>query len=424
MNGMRGEQARRFLGQILPEAGDERGSLEAMGAPGDAVEAILPSGPFPPGLTDSVHRAAEKFVGGQPLDEIENFALEAIIIPDKRPAVDIEQGDYTVSHKDWLHLNEPSAKKTIRAAIPAIGRVELPGHPSLPYGGTGFVVGAGLLMTNRHVAEIFSGGLGARDLVFRPGHRAGIDFDRERQGGSRFLEVREVAMIHPYWDMALLRVERLPETIVPLRLSLQEPEQLKGRDVAVLGYPAFDPRNDAAVQNLVFQGVYDVKRLMPGKLTGRSSIPSFGKDVPSAMHDGSTLGGASGSAVVDVASGEIVALHFAGIYLKSNYGVPAVDLARDPRVADQGVQFAGDPTPGPGPWDEWWSRVEPIEAGAGASFSTAGRANQSVAVSVGAAHWTIPIEISLKVGVPEPAAGGPAAAQPTEKAVEPIDEQD
>src|SRR5260221_4432272 len=111
----------------------------------------------------------------------EVFALEAIIIPDKRPAIDIINGDYTVSHKDWLHFNNDVPIKTnIRKAIPSIGRVELPQHPTLPYGGTGFVVGDGLLMTNRHVADIFSTWVGIRNLVFRPGYGAGVDCLRER----------------------------------------------------------------------------------------------------------------------------------------------------------------------------------------------------------------------------------------------------
>ena len=44
-------------------------------------------------------------------------------------------------------------------------------------------------------------------------------------------------------------------------------------------------------------------------------------------HDASTLGGNSGSAVIDIDSGDIVALHFAGEYLKANYAVPMYELA-------------------------------------------------------------------------------------------------
>ena len=39
-------------------------------------------------------------------------------------------------------------------------------------------------------------------------------------------------------------------------------------------------------------------------------------------HDASTLGGNSGSAVIDVESGEVIALHFVGADLRANYAVP------------------------------------------------------------------------------------------------------
>lgn len=406
MSDKRGELAKQFLQQVAPPPG---GALESMSAPAEHAEALMPTAAAPERLRPDVESAAEKMARGEELAPPEQFALEAIIIPDKRPAIDIKNGDYAVTHRDWLHLNEEAAKKTIRPALPSIGRIELPDHPSLPYGGTGFVVGVGLLMTNRHVAEIFCAGLGGRGLVFRPGHRAGIDFKREAIGGTQLVEVKGIEMIHPYWDMALLRVDGLPDGVVPLKLAITDPDELVGRDVAVIGYPAFDPRNDARVQNQVFNNVYDVKRLMPGKLNGRAPIRSFGKDVPSAKHDSSTLGGASGSAVLDVASGEIVALHFAGIYLKTNYGVPTADLARDPRIVDAGVNFSGSGKAGAGPWDEWWRTTEGTEATAAAPApaptpAPAGVQSVTVAANAGAGgRWTVPIEISINVGEAVPA---------------------
>ena len=113
----------------------------------------------------------------------------------------------------------------------------------------------------------------------------------------------------------------------------------------MVGYPAFDPRNDTAVQNTVFGGFYYVKRLQPGKLQKRGAIDSFGKSVSAATHDSSTLGGNSGSALVDPATGQVVGLHFAGVYLEANYAVPTAELARDPRVIDAGLRFEPGPHP-------------------------------------------------------------------------------
>lgn len=58
-------------------------------------------------------------------------------------------------------------------------------------------------------------------------------------------------------------------------------------------------------------------------------------------HDSSTLGGNSGSAIIDVRTGEVIGLHFAGLYLRANYAVPTYELARDRRVAGLGVHFQG-----------------------------------------------------------------------------------
>ena len=105
-------------------------------------------------------RTVEKLAQGIPLSPAERFHLEAIIIPEKRPAIDIVGGDYSTRHQDWLHLNDEPIRARLRGAFASIGRIELPGHPDRPYGGTGFVVGDGLLMTNRHVAEISPRGWG------------------------------------------------------------------------------------------------------------------------------------------------------------------------------------------------------------------------------------------------------------------------
>jgi Trypsin-like peptidase domain len=83
-----------------------------------------------------------------------------------------------------------------------------------------------------------------------------------------------------------------------------------------------------------------VKRLQPGVIRGRAEVQSSGNRVAAITHDASTLGGNSGSPVIDVDTGEVVALHFAGEYLKANYAVPMYELARDPRVAPK-LNFDG-----------------------------------------------------------------------------------
>src|SRR6478736_3216572 len=266
MPNARGQKAKEFLRRVVPVAPDA--TLESThGA--SALEMAMPA----PEAVPAEHRkavegVAKKLMTDEGLTPHEQFALEAIIIPDKRPAVDVVNGDFVVTHPLWTKFSTDAAiHARLKGALPSIGRIELPTHPSLPYGGTGFVVGKDLLMTNRHVAEIFASGLGVRTLSFRPGSAA-VDFKREKgSSDSSPIAVRDVIMIHPHWDMALLRVDGL-NGHPSLVLSLVHPEDAVGREIAVVGYPAFDPRNDAAVQNQVFGGVYYIKRLQPG-LIGR-----------------------------------------------------------------------------------------------------------------------------------------------------------
>ena len=371
---------------------------------------------------DKVRSGLEKIAQGRiPTDE-EAGQLEAIIIPDKRPAEFIRQGTFTVSHRMWQHLERSEFKQPIERAIPSIGRVELPSSPSIPFGGTGFVVGDGLLMTNRHVAHLFASGLGQR-VNFTPGETAAVDFKREYDSDETDpFEIVKVLMIHPYWDMALLRVKGLPVSIKPLRLSVRSPEELAKIEVVAIGYPAFDPRNDFEEQKRIFGEVYNVKRLLPGKLLGRMTTRSYGNQVGALAHDCTTLGGASGSALIDVetrneALGEVVGLHFAGVYLSANYSVPTYELARDSRVVDAGVKFTGSVAPTTD-WAHIWTAADQLGRESTDTTSPTVSApvtgHGGIAVSGGSGGQgvtlTIPLHITVTLGTPAPAAMGTTTA--------------
>ena len=398
-----GPEAESMVEAVSADAARSAALNGPQAAGAEAMEAPVPppfAGAAAAGVaSDTVRRATEKLLQGAELDPAEEFVTEAIIIPDKRPAVLVQDGDYRVDHALWLHFDQdPGIRQRFRDAIRSIGRVELPDHPTLPYGGTAFVVGPDLLMTNRHVAEIFSSGLGLRDLRFRPGLSAAVDFRRELdRDESVSVVVRDVAMIHPHWDMALLRVEGLGQGQPPLALSLDSVEDLEGEEVAVIGYPAFDPRNDAGVQNTVFGGVYNVKRLQPGRLGPRRGVSSFQRSVNAATHDSSTLGGNSGSAVISARTGQVVALHFGGRYLDANFGVPAADLAADGRVVQAGVQFAGAPDPRPDAYADAWRAGLAVEA----TGTVAGAAATAQVAQGGAVTVTLPLTITVSIGSAE-----------------------
>lgn len=402
----RTEKVKSYAEWIAPSAG-----LESLSNVDPAAREVR----RPPWATDEemelAIEGAVRLDAGQEIDPVHAVAIEAIILPQERPVVDVVGGTFDAPGPPFDDLATGQTRANVEAAIPAVGRIDLPDQPSLPYGGTGFVVGDGLLMTNRHVAQLFGTGLGREQLSFINGQSAKVDFLHERDNpDARSFQIRRVLMIHPYWDMALLAVEGLHD-VTPLRLATAEPGDLLQRTVAVIGYPALDPRNNADLQNRIFRSTFNIKRMQPGKLRERADIESFRHPVSAVTHDSSTLGGNSGSAVVDVDSGLVVALHFGGLYLKANYAVPARELARDRRVVDAGVTFDGDVAEaGALPSDAFWADADPAPGGSegpppppatGAASGTAG-APQPPAPGA-PLQWTIPLELTIGLQ----AAGGP-----------------
>jgi endonuclease G len=411
----RSSELRSYIARIAPEGG-----LERLADDEGALESMAPARPggAPEPEKARARQALRRLAAGEDLGDADRFVVEAIILPEGRPVLDVVGGTYTAPADGlWAHLGNEQARRSIESALRSVGRVELPNEPRIPFGGTGFVVGPDLLMTNRHVAELFCDGLGVRQLLFRSGQSAGVDFKRERGSTDPVvLDVTEVVMVHPFWDMSLLRVAGLTSAQAPLRLSVADPEELAGRDVAILGYPAFDWRNDADLQNRIFGGVYNIKRLQPGKVGGRETVRSFGNDVSAITHDASTLGGNSGSAVVDLGSGEVLGLHFAGKYRKANWAVPMRELARDSFVVDRGLAFTGRVGGGPVPWLRRWQEADADEQASGARpvaaaphpGASAGRASTPLRIDTGAAVWTIPLEVTVRLGAPM--RGGAAAS--------------
>ena len=354
---------KRLLTQIAPG-----NSIEAVSRPdADAIdrEGFESLGPGNVAAAEAgLQKLAEDRV--QEITPSEMLGLEAIVLPRNRPVAFVRGNSYDDLDGPWVSLNDDVIKKRIASLLPLIGRVEVPSSPILPYAGTGFVVGQGLIATNRHVAQLFSQGLGLT-IRYRAGDAA-IDFKRQIDAPdddrTAYLSVRAVEMIHPYWDMALLRVDDLP-TDRMLRLSVKSPEELLDHNVVVIGYPARDERNDVALQDRIFNRTYNVKRLQPGVIRARAKIQSFENTVNALTHDASTLGGNSGSAVIEVDTGEVVALHFAGEYLKANYAVPMHELARDSRVASR-LNFEGT-LPPTNDWAPAWRSVEGTDDSASAA---------------------------------------------------------
>jgi endonuclease G, mitochondrial len=384
---------RQGLESIARASGKASGGLESVSPESTNVQSGLEK------LADNRHRD---------ITPSEMFGLEAIVMKENRPVVFVRGNSYDDVGNPWSSLNTPEVKTRLSGLFPLIGRIELPTSTLVPYAGTGFVVGKGLIATNRHVAQEFSRGLGLT-IQYRGGDAA-IDFKRQvdtpEDDHTAYLKVRGVEMIHPYWDMALLQVDGLP-TDNMLRLAVRSPEELVNHNIVAVGYPAPDPRNDVALQNKIFGSVYYVKRMHPGIVRTRAKVQSFENEVNAMTHDASTLGGNSGSAIIDVDSGEVVALHFAGEYLKANYAVPMYELARDSRVASK-LNFDGT-VAATSDFDPAWRSLGIEAPGAPAQTSRPTQpsapsaplqAPQTTAADDGETTWIIPLRVTVSVGTP------------------------
>jgi endonuclease G len=252
--------------------------------------------------------------------------LESIVMRRQRPVlairdnvtqlVFIDQADSEI----WGQRLK-AAKAVLDGAIPAVGRIELSGAP-LDWVGTGWLVADNVIVTNRHVAAEFA--VRNRDgFVFRMGPSqqisAAVDFLQEIENPNQ-LVFRLVKPLHieepPGPDVAFFEIE-----IVSGNAKLAQPINLASgaaisENVATIGYPAYDSRiAEPELMERIYGRVYNKKRLAPGGITRIEANHLW--------HNCTTLGGNSGSVVLDLTRGEAVGLHFSGSFLVTNYAVRA-----------------------------------------------------------------------------------------------------
>lgn len=310
--------------ESLKAPGRSSAGLESMGSTEAELFALPPMSVVDKRLRDGGAALDKMKKGDTNLSPSEQLGLEAIVLLFGRPPLLVQDGDFAAPPPEWAHLEE---KRTmLKDIIPSVGRVDLDGHHSFPWCGTAFLVGDGILMTNRHVAQVFASFQG-KEWKFTPGVKAKVDYREEYQRDTpNEFKIDKVLGVHPTYDLALLSVAmkrgrtKGPEV---LKISAKPPKATKDADVAVIGYPAFDSRNGRTEQIDIFKNIFNVKRLQPGKSTGLKQTPQI------LGHDCSTLGGNSGSCVIDLDTGNVIGLHFGGQYLKENVSVPLFKIAKD-----------------------------------------------------------------------------------------------
>jgi endonuclease G len=321
-------------------------TIEVADAPlAEELRALLKSPPGEP--ADASARSAAVARESSALQALRNIVLRVgrpvLVVVGGTPRLEFADTESEV-WRSRLH----AARDHLQRAARAVGRIDVSGLPELQYVGTGWLVEQNTILTNRHVAREFGRRTRGR-FTFKKGTDArpigaSIDFYQEVGRADR-LEFQIVEILHiedeagP--DFALLRVEDVSsrqEVAPPIPLAAAPARP--GQQVAVIGYPARDSRvPDDQLMQSIFGDVYDKKRLAPGQVT--EARPDL------LLHDCSTVGGNSGSVLVDLATGEAIGLHFAGRFLEANYAVPATVVAARLERLRRPASPAGPPSTRP-----------------------------------------------------------------------------
>lgn len=253
-------------------------------------------------------------------DQAGDRNVESVVVrdPRQRPALYATFSDLHPSEripKQWFQ--QLSARRgEVAATARSIGRLEVRNLQtgSLRFflgfsAGTAFVAAPQVLMTNRHVAELFADG-----KVFKKNRETreeaevwvnfGATLGQIRSEGHRH-RVTEILYVgdEDNHDVALLEFEVADDSIgpPPIPLQVETPQhEIRLRQVIVGGYP-FDEAS--------FFRSPAVKRIAPGVL---KEVFRGDPDHPVLYHDCSTAKGNSGSPVVDLQTGRVYGVHFSG----------------------------------------------------------------------------------------------------------------
>lgn len=260
--------------------------------------------------------------------ELPDIEVESIVRRFGRPVLFIQNDTFELPQSEVLRERLQNCRYLIENGIRSVGRIELREHPKHAWVGTGWLVADDIVVTNRHVAEEFA----VRDkerFVFKRNFKgrtmlARIDFAEE----FGMPDQDEYQLAEPLYiedgdgyDIAFFRVKNAVSDAQPIILSSSSK---KNDNVVTIGYPARDSRiPDQALMSTIYGDVYDVKRLAPGVLMAEETYDNL----TYISHDCTTLGGNSGSVVLNLNGSGAAGLHFSGSFGEANYAVPATVVA-------------------------------------------------------------------------------------------------
>lgn len=255
-----------------------------------------------------------------------NDVQEAIINVIGRPVLEIRNDSFDVDEPEldfWKDILKEN-KNGLTKVIPSVGRIELEGHPTLDWVGTGWLYRDDYIITNRHVAQEFAARHGERFVFKRnflnEAFTCSIDFKEELNNPtSKSHTIGKVLHIEPEngYDMAILQIAW--DNTNGKFQSLELADKLAtDQTIATIGYPARDSRTKIPEDQVrIFSNLFNKKRLAVGEIDYIDPNNQF------FIHDCTTLGGNSGSPIVDIETQRVYGLHFAGKERQGNFAIPA-----------------------------------------------------------------------------------------------------
>lgn len=296
-----------------------------------------------------------------------NTAYEALVKMQGRPVIKLNE--------EPIDIDDPAVEEwagklaMVYAELPelalSVGRIDADNQ----HQGTGFVVGPGLVMTNRHVVEGLAAPLPSANKPERWlfERRATINFSPKGNDVTREFIIQDVVFSgpdkisgdplinHDEMDLALVAVEQTNSAgnVLPQALSLGQSTEQTGLNniLFLIGYPAAPasfPKDDNGrfrrdvVERLRHLFGMDFGRcyLSPGLVEQPVSTFTKGVRPISFTHDATSLGGSSGSCLLSFGSAmNVVGLHYGGDWLRANFAHDLAhiseNLIRLPSLIDQ-----------------------------------------------------------------------------------------
>lgn len=289
-------------------------------------------GSFPhKGLLDAIHA---------------NPVCYALVLLDGRPVLPVKDHKFSTGESAIWASRLAAGKSLIEAALPSVGGILIRTRTGRELIGTGWLLTEDTVVTNRHVAHVFS--RSTSGPPWTGGSTAEIESvslcldERVTVPPQRELVVTQVRWIDEDTDLAFLRIQPDPTTpCKPLRLIATLPQHLEERYVVAVGYPQYSSAvlthelqqveaskraEFTRVIKEMFEGKTGLKMVQPGQI--QKVLRTSNGTVARLQHDCSTLGGNSGSVLLDIESGQVLGTHFGGMPLRSNYAVPASLIGR------------------------------------------------------------------------------------------------